>query len=202
MLKELFEGHFYATFPKVQNRVLNLTEYVRNGTFSLLDPKACRDCQFICDSNPANREQMKVDSQQPVNIISIDEVFSYVKENLGETCDYMLESNGTIAVVEMTCSTTDYAMEKRQKARRQLYNTLTHLMTSPIIKDHIERLFSHYVVFSWKETFDSNVTGDSVGESMTGMTVMADEVYSPDNESKFDFGFKMKEIRYPYALVI
>ena len=37
---------------------------------------------------------------------------------------------------------------------------------------------------------------------MTGMTVMADEVYSPDNESKFDFGFKMKEIRYPYALVI
>ena len=202
MLKELFEGHFYATFPKVQNRVLNLTEYVRNGTFSLLDPKACRDCQFICDSNPANREQMKVDSQQPVNIISIDEVFSYVKENLGKTCDYMLESNGTIAVVEMTCPTTDYAIEKRQKARRQLYNTLTHLMTSPIVKDHIERLVSHYVVFSWKETFDSNVTGDSVGESMTGMTVMADEVYSPDNESKFDFGFKMKEIRYPYALVI
>ena len=202
MLKELFEGHFYGTFPKVQNRVLNLTEYVQNGTFSLLDPKACRDCHYICDSNPANREQMKVESQQPVNIISIDEVFSYVKENLGETCDYMLESNGIIAVVEMTCSTTDYAMEKRQKARRQLYNTLTHLMTSPIIKDHIERLFSHYVVFSWKETFDSNVTGDSVGESMTGMTVMADEVYSPDNKSKFDFGFKMKEIRYPYALVI
>ena len=39
MLKELFEGHFYGTFPKVQNRVLNLTEYVQNGTFSLLDPK-------------------------------------------------------------------------------------------------------------------------------------------------------------------
>ena len=202
MLKELFEGHFYGTFPKVQNRVLNLTEYVQNGIFSLLDPKACRDCHFICDSNPENREQMKVESQQPVNIISIDEVFSYVKENLGETCDYMLESNGAIAVVEMTCSTTDYAMEKRQKARRQLYNTLTHLMTNPVVKEHIERQVSHYVVFSWKETFDSNATGDSVGDSMTGMTVMADEVYSPDNESKFDFGFKMKEIRYPYALVI
>ena len=202
MLKELFEGHFYGIFPKVQNKVLNLTEYVQSGTFSLLDPKACRDCHFICDSNPMNREQMKVDSQQPVNIISIDDIFSYVKENLGETCDYLLESNGTIAVIEMTCSTTDFAVEKRQKARRQLYNTLSHLMTSPIIKGHIERLASHYVVFSWKETFDSNAMEDSVGESMTGMTVMADGVYSPDNESKFDFGFKMKEIRYPYALVI
>ena len=38
--------------------------------------------------------------------------------------------------------------------------------------------------------------------SMMGMTVMADEVYSPDNESKFDFGFKLKEIRYPHALVM
>jgi len=24
----------------------------------------------------------------------------------------------------------------------------------------------------------------------------------PDNESKFDFGFKLKEIRYPHALVM
>lgn len=202
MLKELFEGHFYGTFHKVRNRVLNLTEYVYTGTFSLLDSKACNECHFICDSIPTNREQMRVESQLPVNIISIEEVFSYVKENLGERCDYFMESNGTVAVVEMTCSTSDYAMEKRQKARRQLYNTLTYLMMSPIVKKHIERLVKHYVIFSWKETFDSSVTDDSVGESMTGMTVMADEVYSPDNESKFDFGFKLKEIRYPYALVI
>jgi hypothetical protein len=26
MLKELFEASFYVTFPKVQNKVLNLTE--------------------------------------------------------------------------------------------------------------------------------------------------------------------------------
>lgn len=31
---------------------------------------------------------------------------------------------------------------------------------------------------------------------------MADEVYSPDNESKFGFCFKLKEIRYPHALVM
>ena len=144
---------------------------------------------------------MKVESQQPVNIISIDEVFSYVKENLGETCDYMLESNGTIAVVEMTCSTTDYAMEKRQKARRQLYNTLTHLMTNPVVKEHIERQVSHYVVFSWKETFHEEEDMDSIEFSMKGMILMSDETYSPDNESKFDFGFKLKEIRYPDVLI-
>ena len=43
---------------------------------------------------------------------------------------------------------------------------------------------------------------DVVIRSMMGMTVMVDEVYSPDNESKFDFDFKMKEIRYPHALVM
>ena len=76
------------------------------------------------------------------------------------------------------------------------------VMTSPVVKEHIERLAVHYVVFSWRETFNGNNIDDAVGSSMTGMTVMVDEVYSPDNDSKFDFGFKLKEIRYPLALVI
>lgn len=202
MLKELFEAHFYGTFPKVPERVLNLTENVRTGSFSLYDNHACCRCHFVCESDPAAREQMKIESRQPIHIIRMDEVFSYVKEEMGEVCDYLLEGNSFVSIVEMTCSTVDYVKEKRQKARRQLYNTLTHLMTSPVVKEHIERHVSRYVVFSWKETFDRIVSGDPVVESMKGMTVMADEVYSPDNESKFDFGFTLKEIRYPYAFVI
>lgn len=202
MLKELFEGHFYGTFHKVTDRVLNLSERIGMGNFSLLDEKACRDCHYLCSSNPAYREQMKVASQTPVYVISLDDVFSYVKEDVGEICDYMLEGNDTVAIVEMTCSTSNYVTEKRQKARRQLYNTLTNLMTSPVVKDHIERLADHYVVFSWKETFDCTQTADYVEKNMTDMTVMADEVYSPDNESNFDFGFKLKEIRYPFALAV
>lgn len=203
MLKELFEGHFYGTFPRIADRVVNLTEHIQTGSFSLLDPKACQGCRFICDSESERREQMRVDSAFPVNSISLDETFSYVKEELGETSDFLLETNGTAAVVEMTCSTTDYVTEKRQKARRQLYNTLGILMTNPIVRQHIERLNTRLAVFSWRETFDSSLAaGDSVEEIMTGMTVMADGVYSPDNESKFDFGFKLKEIRYPHALVM
>lgn len=202
MLKELFEGHFYGTFPKVADRVLNLTEHILTGTFSLLDKKACQGCHFICDSEPERREQMRVDSTLPVRFISLDEVFSYVREDLGETSDFLMETNDTAAVVEMTCSTTDYVAEKRQKARRQLHNTLAVLMTSPIVKQHIEKLNTQVAVFSWRETFDSAMAGDPIVESMTGMTVMVDALYSPDNESKFDFGFKLKEIRYPYALVM
>jgi len=202
MLKELFEGHFYGTFPKIADKVLNLTEHTQTGSFSLLDPKACQGCRFVCDSEPKRREQMRVESTLPVCSISLDETFSYVKEDLGETSDFLLESDGTAAVVEMTCSTTDYVTEKRQKARRQLHNTLGILMTSPIVRQHIEGLNTRTAVFSWRETFDSAIGGDAVGESMMGMTVMADEVYSPDNESKFDFGFKLKEIRYPHALVM
>ena len=32
------------------------------------------------------------------------------------------------------------------------------------------------------------------------MNLLADDVYSPDNESKFDFDFKFKEVRYPFEL--
>ena len=202
MLKELFEGHFYGTFPKVTNRVLNLSERVEEGTFSLIDENACRDCHYLCSSNPAEREQMKVVCQMPVYVISMDDVFSYIKEDLGETCDFMLEGNDTVSIVEMTCSTSNYITEKRRKARRQLYNTLTNLMTNGVVSEHITRLSNHYVVFSWKETFESNVPADNIERNMMDMTVMVDEVYSPDNESNFEFGFKLKEIRYPFALVL
>ena len=41
---------------------------------------------------------------------------------------------------------------------------------------------------------------DDIESSMKGMTVLNDVIYSPDNESKFDFGFKLREIRYPDLL--
>lgn len=71
MLKELFEGHFYGTFPKVADRVLNLTEHIQSGSFSLLDKKACQGCHYICESNPESREQMRVESILPVSLISL-----------------------------------------------------------------------------------------------------------------------------------
>ena len=57
-------------------------------------------------------------------------------------------------------------------------------------------------MFSWRETIPDDEEMDFVESSMKGMTLMADEVYSSDNESKFDFGFKLKEIRYPSILVL
>ena len=66
MLKELLEGHFYGTFPKVSGCVLNLTEFSLSGEFSLLDPKACGGCHFVCSSNPADREQLKVSRRPPI----------------------------------------------------------------------------------------------------------------------------------------
>ena len=71
----------------------------------------------------------------------------------------------------------------------------------PDVRNHLGNKQARYVVFSWKETFPENQEMDSVEASMKGMILMSDEVYSPDNESKFDFGFKMKEIRYPDVLV-
>lgn len=121
-------------------------------------------------------------------------------EDVGEVCDYMLEGEADVMLVEMTCSTTDYVGDKRQKARSQLFNTLTNLYLSPFVKEHIENKAKRSAVFSWKETFDTATATDSAESSMLGMTLMSDEVYSPDNESAFDLGFVLKEVRYPDIL--
>lgn len=202
MLKELFEGHFYRIFPAVGERLLQLDEKTKDGDFTLLDDNACRDCRYVCNDDVNNREQLKVWSASPANIISIDQVFSFVREEVGDICDYMVESGDVTALIEMTCSTSGYVKDKRQKAREQLYNTLVLLHNSPVVRKHLEVRTSRYVVFSWKETFAPGAEVDSVEQSMMDMTQMSDSVYSPDNESKFEFGYKFKEIRYPDTFML
>lgn len=201
MLKELFEASFYVTFPKKEDTILMLDERTAEGDFSLVDAKACQGCKYVCCENPDEGEQLKAHSDKQVSIVSLDQVFGYVQESVGEISDYLLEGPESAVVVEMTCSTTDYVKGKRVKARSQLYHTLMLLNSNPDVRNHLEKKNLRYVVFSWKETFPENQEMDSVEESMKGMILMSDEVYSPDNESKFDFGFKMKEIRYPDVLV-
>lgn len=197
MLKELFEGHFYGTFPKVPGKTLSLNEVTKEGDFVLLDVDACRDCLYVCTDEVASREQLKVHATQPVGIISIGEVFNFVQEDVGEICDYMMEDGQTSVLIEMTCSTSGYVKDKRQKAKRQLFNTLCLLFANPIVREHLEQHEFRYVLFSWKETFDPILEKDPIESSMTDMTIMADSVYSPNNELKFDFDFKLREVRYP-----
>jgi hypothetical protein len=202
MLKELFEGHFYGTFHAVSDRLLQLDEKTRNGDFTLIDQKACRDCRYVCRGDENNREQLKVRSTSPASIMSIEQVFSFVREEVGDICDYMLESGDVTTLIEMTCSTSGYVKDKRQKARGQLYNTLSLLYTNPVVREHLETRALRYVVFSWKKTFVPGDEIDSVERNMMDMTRINDSVYSPDNESKFEFGYKLKEIRYPDFLVL
>ena len=200
MLKELFEAHFYSVYPKKKNKVLMLNERTAINDFSLIDPNACSRCRYICHNVPEKREQLRIHSNNNIYIISFDEVFSYVSKDVGEICDYMLENNDTTTMVEMTCSTSNNVIGKRQKARSQLYNTLRLLYLHPVIKKHIENHSMRYVVFSWKETRPKERNMDNVELTMKGMTVLTDAVYSPDNESPFSFDFKLKEIRYPDRL--
>lgn len=201
MLKELFEAHFYGTFPKTRNQVLMLEERTFSGDFSLIDSKACSGCKYVCDESIELREQLKVHADNMVSLISIDQVFSYVRKKLGERCDYMLDTTNATILIEMTCSTSEHVIGKRQKARRQLYNTLCILYANPMVRSHIEQNSIRYVVFSWKETFHEKNEMDDIELSMKGMTVLTDVVYSPDNESNFYFNFKLKEIRYPDLLL-
>lgn len=200
MLKELLESQFYIIFPKAEDKVLILEERQECGDFSVIDPRACVRCKYVCNDKPKDREQLKMTCTEPVSIVNMEQVFSYVREDLGEVCDYMMEGANTSVLVEMSCSTTEYVKNKRLKARGQLYNTLEKLFTCPSIKCHIEKKAIHYVIFSWKETFPADAGMNDVEKSMRDMTILADAVYSPDNESKFDFGFKLKEIRYPSIL--
>ena len=81
-------------------------------------------------------------------------------------------------------------------------NTLDKFFMNPIVWAHIGDKPKRIAVFSWRETFDMTTEKSAVETSMLDMILMSDAVYSPDNESSFDFGFVLKEIRYPDPLII
>ena len=200
MLKELFESCFYITFHK-RECVVNLTETTHNGNFALLDPEACRDCKCVCAPLPKNRKQLLVQASERVNTIKVDDVFAPVLEDMGEMCDYILDNSRKFVLVEMTCATKEYVGSKRVKCVGQLYNTLTNLRMCDPVGKHIEQKAEREVVFSWKETHEPVDLEDTIEKSMTAMSDMGDEVYSPNNVSPFESGFLYREIRYPDALV-
>ena len=202
MLKELFEGSFYVSFERKPGVALNLRETTYTGDFTLLDQEACRGCYNVCSETNYEREQLKVHTENQAYIIKVADVFSFVKGSFGEISDYMVETSASTAVVEMTCSTTDYVKDKRAKARRQLYNTLLCFHACFTIKQHIGQRASRYAIFSWRETIPKPDETDSIEINMRKMLLLTDKVYSPDNELNFDFGFKLKEIRYPHVLVL
>lgn len=199
MLKELFEISFYHTFEQ-QGDKLFLRETSHVGEFSLTDPLACYDCRVKCSEDEKQREQIKVLTSNKVYSMKLDQVFNITKENLGKNCDYIIDDASTVALIEMTCSNADYVIDKRHEAKKQLYNTLCVLNANPDIRGHIERETAKYVVFSWRDTSNQYQTDDAE-RSMENFTAMTDEVYSPDNVSKFDFDFMYKEIRYPDRLI-
>lgn len=201
MLKELFESCFYVTFPVKSGYTVNLTETTHNGDFALKDANACRKCRFVCDSISENQKQLLIRSVYNVNIIEVNDIFAPIKENLGEMCDYILDDNNKFVLVEMTCSTKDYVGSKRVKCIGQLYNTLTILRTCGPIRMHIENEKEREAIFSWKETHEPADMLDIVEISMTAMTDMGDDVYSPYNISSFEDGFKYREIRYPDTFI-
>lgn len=197
MLKELFESSFYYTFPKRSDWNINLIETMYTGDFSLVDSKACQGCKQVCNPVLSERKQLLIHSSSGINTIKVDDVFEPVDENLGEMCDYVLDDGRKFALIEMTCATKEYVESKREKCLGQLSNTLAILLTCGQVRLHIENKEEREVVFSWRETNGPLDSSDHVETSMAAMTALADEVYSTDNISKFEWGFLYREIRYP-----
>ena len=108
----------------------------------------------------------------------------------------MLENKETIALIEMGCTESTYYESKRVKARKQLFNTLFFLDGCPNVNHHLDLKGKKYVIFSWKQK-DSRSLSDSIASSMKAMTLLPDKIYSPLNESNFDFDFRWKEIHFP-----
>lgn len=201
MLKELFESSFYVIFPARKGMTVNLTETIYSNNFQLHDKKACRDCHNVCADEDIQRVQLYVETTTAVSCLSIDQLIGYIDTPVGKNCDYLCDDSKVSALIEMTCSNTEWVNSKRQTAREQLYNTLCLFYANPAVKSHFEKEPKKYAIFSWKDTTIKDDEDDAPLASMMGMTTMSDAVYSVDNESDFDYGFKLKEIRYPEPLV-
>ena len=196
MLKELFESSFYMTYPHDENVLPNVTETIYVGSFALVDPSACVGCRDICNPNPMQRQQLRLFTSTDVHAVKMDDVLKYVKDNLGEHCDYILDNGHKFCLVEMTCANDVHVGSKRLKSRSQLFNSISSLRACYAIREHIDAAEQCYVVFSWRKT-EVGDENDPVEKTMLKMIAVSDEIYSPDNESNFDNTFKYKEIRYP-----
>lgn len=200
MLKELFESAFYLTHPRKPGTLLMLNETVHQGTFSMCDPVACADCDH-CRANPDERKNINIHSSEDVNVLGLSQVYALMASDPGDNCDYMLESCGVPCMLEMTCSQQQYVEKsKRSHAMSQLYSTLCVLFEVPDIRAHMERAAKRYAIFSWKNTDLLEDDTDGVERGFLPFTRFAEETYSIDNEQRFDFGFRFKEVRYPDTL--
>lgn len=202
MLKELFESTFYITHPSKNGALVNIQEYSSIGEIHLCDSAACRNC-LVCISHPEYRRNINIFSNTSVNYISVEQVFSYVSEDLGDSCDYLLADSNRASLLEMTCSESKYVDNergKRMKARGQLLNTLIHLFENKNVRDFLSNKSSKYVIFSWKDSSPVKDTTDDVENNFRSFANITDEVYSIDNVQKFDFDFLFKEVRYPDVL--
>ena len=75
MLKELFEGSFYVTFDKKDGVLINLQEGTFNGgDFSLLDPRACQGCQYVCSDELNDREQLRIHSDNQAYSLNVNDM--------------------------------------------------------------------------------------------------------------------------------
>lgn len=200
MLKELFESAFYLTHSRKADSLLMLNEAAHQGTFSMCDPAACASCEH-CRTNPEEKKNLIVHSSDEVHVLELAQVYALMVSNPDDNCDFMLESRGVPCVLEMTCSRQKYVEKsKRLHAMSQLYSTLCVLFAVPDIRAHMERAAKRYAIFSWKNTDLLEDDADGVERGFLPFTRFAEETYSIDNEQRFDFGFRFKEVRYPDTL--
>ena len=203
MLKEQIEKSFYLTCPKRTNCLVNLTEDCKQGEFKLCDEIACRTCR-ICNSDASQRENLRVTSSQPVYVIWMNQVLSYLKNRV-VSCDAILSNNEIMVFLEMTCSKAKYVNSdkgKRSKAIDQLVSTINLFRNNSDLSDYMYARSVRYAIFSWKDTSQPRDEHDPVETGFTPFTDFSDAVYSIDNYRNLDNGFTFKEIRYPDVLRI
>ena len=204
MLKELFEGTFYWTFPKKTDTVVNIQEKLYSGVFSLYDPIACGSCR-ICQSDESQRRNILISTQSPMSVISVSQVVSYVQDSIGKNCDYMMANMKTVCFIEMTCSEPEYVDRyetgKRMTAKTQLSNTTSIFMSNPNVRAFIDGKDNRMAVFSWKDTSYPNDTNDMIEKGFEVFSEIAKDLRLDKNELYIN-GFLFKEIIYPEVLVI
>lgn len=201
MLKELIESSLYITYPPKAERNINIDEATHLGDFTMCDPQACKHCT-VCIRDAASRKNLHIITAADVHSISVDKVMSHTQEDVGESCDYLLADDDTVVLTEMTCAQSTYvAGNKREKARRQLLNTLEVFYTNSNIRSFCAQRQRRYIIFSWKDTGAKADSTDLSEQNFLPFTGLCDETYSPDNiQHVADFDFFFKEIRYPDPL--
>lgn len=218
-MKELLELYFGLHYQSPKHAMVD--SEIKNGRFSIVDPKACEDCKKFTPEHETDCDKVVIyvdSNEHNVECIQLERfIDNYANLKAipsGKKCDLLLMDEDKIVFCDMTCSNAKYIdpyrmkdgtekIGKRNSVRKQIENSITLLLNVPAIASKMKEKSSRIGLFAYRikdipidDNFDCKVKA-----SMRSFMANVDRSSTEPMFSDMGYGFLFMEVKYPNIFV-